>query len=587
MHRLPGIRLGLHTIQLLLYPSGKLWESCLPNNFTLTLPWFGAINLNPGPWTYKEMMLSTIIYLGASGTPYLVYNIVVMKLDRFYGLKWVTWTFQFLLALSTQCLGFGFAGIMRKVCIYPAKALRPTILPTIALNRALMKEEVAGSSVYGWKISRYSFFYLVFIGSFCYNWIPAFFFKALSTFNWPTWFAPNLVHLTNITGTTEGLGFNPFPSLDWNILDAGSLTIPFYTYANQYLGSMLGFFIILTVYYTNNNWTGYLKINSNQLFNNKGEVYKVHDILNDKNQFDESKYKKIGPPYFSAANLVIYGAYFCLYPFAILYNFVTEWEATKSGFKNTWDAFTNKDSSSMASSKSKFEDPHCKMMSQYEETPNWWFTAVLATSIIFAVLCVTLYPIETPIWGIFFTILINFCFLIPLTSIASVTGFTFGLNVLVELIVGYTIPNSGLALVTLKAFGYNIDSQASNYITDQKLAHYTKLPPRAIFKGQMIATLLNVVVALIVTNWQIDNIEDFCDPHQKDKMTCPGDTTYFFSSVQYGVIGPAKVFGGLYPILKWCFLFGILLVIPCAWFKKYGPKKFTRYFQPTLILGGY
>lgn len=588
VHRLPSIRLGLHTIQLLLYPSGKLWEKAIPYHTSIRL--FGYdIDLNPGPWTYKEMMLSTIIYLGALGTPYLVYNIVVMKLDRFYGLKWVSWTFQILLALSTQCLGFGFAGIMRKVCIYPAKALWPTILPTIALNRALMKSEVTGSDapIYGWKISRYSFFCIAFLGSFFYNWIPAYFFKALSTFNWPTWFNLKLVHLTNITGSLEGLGLNPFPSLDWNILEgAGCLTIPFYTYANQYLGSLLAFGVILIVYYTNTSWTGYLKINSNQLFNDKGDVFKVHDILDDNNHFDNGKYQKVGPPYFSAANLVLYGAYFCLYPFAILYHVATEWESMKSGFVNTWKSLTNFRKSDNIFGRD-FNDPHCKMMANYEETPNWWFTMILLLSTLFALLCVTLYPTETPVWGIFFTIGINFLFLIPLTTIASVTGFSFGLNVLVELIVGYAIPNSGLALVTLKAYGYNIDSQASNYITDQKLAHYTKLPPRAIFKGQLMATLLNVFVALVVTNWQLENIEDFCDPHQKDKMTCPGDTTYFFSSVQYGVIGPSKVFSGLYPILKWCFLLGAILVIPCAWFKKYGPPKFTRYFQPTIIIGGF
>ncbi|CAH2354965.1 oligopeptide transporter 2 [[Candida] railenensis] len=587
VHRLPAIRLSSHTVQLLLYPSGKLWEYVFPTNLTLNLFGLTEVNLNPGPWTYKEMMLCTIIYSGASGTPYSVYNIVVMKLDRFYGMKWVTWTFQILLALSTQCLGFGFAGIMRKVCIYPAKALWPTILPTIALNRALMNEDndTNAAPIYGWKISRYSFFCVAFVGSFIYNWIPSFFFKSLGTLNWPTWFNPSSLHLTNITGSKEGLGFNPFPSLDWNTLDAGGcLTIPFYTYANQFLGAILGFFVILAVYYTNNNWTGYLKINTNRLFNNKGGVFNVHDILNENNHFDNKKYKEVGPPYFSAANLVVYGAYFCLYPFAILYHFVTEWESMKSGFKNTWSSFTNSSDDTFGRDK---EDPHCKMMAKYDEAPNWWFTAILCCSTAFALICVIMYPTETPIWGIFAVIVINFLFLLPLTAIASVTGFGFGLNVLVELLVGYTIPNSGLALLTLKAFGYNIDHQASNYITDQKLGHYTKLPPRAIFKGQLLATLLNVFVALCVTNWQLDNVTDFCDPHQKDKLSCPGDTTFFFSSVQYGVIGPAKVFGGLYPVLKWCFLLGVLLVIPCAWFKKYGPKKYTRYFQPTLIIGGF
>ncbi|EGW30796.1 oligopeptide transporter protein [Spathaspora passalidarum NRRL Y-27907] len=590
VHRMPSISLSSHTIQILLLPSGKLWEKFVPNK-TIRIGKY-SIDLNPGPWTYKEMMLSTIIYSCSAGTPYSVYNIVVMKLDRFYGLKWVTYTFQFLLAISTQFLGFGFALIMKKVCVYPSKALWPTILPTIALNKALMNED-ENNVVHGWSISRYSFFMVVFFFSFVYNWIPTYFFTALSLFNWPTWFNPSSIHLTNVAGSINGLGLNPLPSFDWNILgSAGCLTVPFYTYANRYLGSLMGFVVILIVYYTNNNWTGYLPINSNRLFNNKAEVYDVHKILDEKNLFDDAKYQEVGPPYFSAANLVLYGAYFCLYPFAILYHFMTEWESMKSGFVNVWhslvEAFKFRKDNSHENIYGRYaEDPHCKMMSKYEDVPDWWFVAILVISTVFALAVVLFYPTETPIWGIFFTILINFVFLIPLTSIASVTGFTFGLNVLVELIVGYAIPNSGIALITLKSFGYNIDSQASNYITDQKLAHYAKIPPKAIFKGQLISTMLNVVVALVVTNWQLANVSDICSPHQKDKLKCPGANTYFFSSIQYGEIGPAKVFSGLYPILKWCFLLGTLLVFPCVWFKNNGPKKLTRYFQPTVIIGGF
>lgn len=588
VHRLPSISLGLHTIQLLLLPSGRLWEKMMPYDKMITI--FGYLfNLNPGPWSYKEMMLSTIIYLCSAGTPYLVYNIFVMKLDKFYGLKWVSWVYQLLLALSTQCLGFGFAGIMRKVCIYPVKSIWPTILPTIALNRALMHQDEGNNlPIHGWKISRYSFFYMMFGLSFVYNWIPSYFFTALSSFNWPTWINPYLVHLNNVTGFKSGLGLNPLPTLDWNILDAaGCLTFPFYTYANQYLGSVLGFFVILIVYYTNNKWTGYLPINSNALFNNEGKIYNVHSILNDKNMFDEKKYKEYGPPYFSAANLVLYGAYFCLYPFAIIFHVVTEWESMKASFVNVWHSIVDSQSSKGNIFGRYSKDPHCVMMSKYREVPDWWFLVILVVSTVFAILCVSLYPTETPIWGIFFTIFINFIFLIPMTAIASVTGFSFGLNVLVELIVGYTIPNSGIALITLKSYGYNIDSQASNYITDQKLAHYSKLPPRAIFKGQLISTIISVSTALIIANWQLDNIQDICDSHQKERFSCPGANTFFFSSVQYGEIGPAKVFSGLYPVLKWCFLLGVLLVIPCYWFKKNGPSRLTRYFHPTIIIGGF
>ncbi|KAI5965582.1 OPT6 [Candida pseudojiufengensis] len=581
VHRIPNISLSSHTVQVLLLPCGKLWARYMPNKkiklFSKT------IHINPGPWTYKELMLSTIIYSCSSGVPYSMYNIFVMKLDKFYGLKWVTITFQIFLSISTQFLGFSFAMVMKKVCVYPSTSIWPSILPTIALNKALMDEEDVTHYM-----SRFKFFIIVAIFSFFYNWMPSYFFKALANFNWTTWFAPLSIHLVNVTGSSKGLGLNPWPTFDWNRIDAGGcLTLPFYSYVNRYLGSILGFLVILLVYYTNHYYSSYFPINSNYLFNNKAKVYDIHSILNEKNQFDDKKYQEVGPPYFSAANLVIYGAHFCLYPFSILYNFATEWNSMKSSFVSVWISLTD----AFKSSSNRFgrysDDPHCKMMSKYDEVPDWWFLTILVVSTSFAIATVIFYDVETPLWGIFLVIFINFIFLIPLTSIASVTGFSFGLNVLIELIVGYLIPNSGLALITLKAFGYNIDSQASNYITDQKLAHYTHLPPKAVFKGQIISTLINIAVALIITNWLLDSkIPDLCQQNQKYNLECPGANTYFYSSIQYGEIGPAKVFK-LYPIFKWCFLLGAILVIPCALFKKYGPKKLTTSFQPTIIIGGF
>lgn len=587
IHRLPQISLSTSTVQLLLLPSGKLWERALPQNKMVRI--FGRnVNINPGKWTSKEMMLATIMYSCSNGTPYAIYNIVVMKLGIFYGLKWVTWTYQIMFTISTQFLGFAFAFVMLRVCVYPKKSVWPTLLPTIALNRALISGETP-SNINGWRISRFAFFFVAFVSSFFYSWVPSYFFTALSTFNWPTWFSPKLVHLDNIAGSVHGLGLNPLPTLDWNVLDmAGCLTLPFFTYANHYLGMILAFMTILAIYYTNTNWTAYFPINSNKLFDGKGKIYNVREILDENHLFDDKKYREYGPPYFGAANLVTYGAYFFMYPFAIMYHFITEWSLTRQSFAEIWITVKSAFGSHDATLLSKFEhDRHCQMMKSYEEVPSLWFVAILITSVSFAMMCVLFYPLETPLWGIFFTIAINFVFLVPITIIASVTGFSFGLNVLVELIIGYTIPNSGLALITLKAYGYNIDSQASNYITDQKLAHYCKIPPRAIFRGQIISTFVSVFVSLFITNWQIANIPDLCQGGQKNRLVCPGANTFFFSSIQYGEFGPAKMFGGVYPILKWCFLWGALGALGLSWFKKSGPSKLTKYFQPIVMLGGF
>lgn len=579
--RQPSISLSAAVVQLFLYPSGMALAYILPKwKFNV---WKYTIDLNPGPWNHKEQMLATIFYSVSAGVPYVSYNIHNQRVERFYNNKWADFGYQTLLILSTNFLGFGFAGIMRKFAIYPIKSIWPTILPTLALNKALMQPE-RKENINGWTISRYSFFFAVFAFSFTYFWIPNYLFGALSTFNWITWIKPDNYNLAMITGSSGGLGLNPIPTFDWNVINFNlCLTYPFYSYVNQYIGSVIAFFTIIGLYWTNYKWSGYMPLNSNKLFTNTGERYDVKAILDENSLFVRSKYEEYGPPYYSAANLVVYGSFFAIYPFVIIYEVFLSWKPMWEALKGLGKSFRNFNRSTYEG----FEDPHTKMMTRYKEVPDWLFLAVLVISIVLAILCVKLYPAQTPVWGIFFAVGINFLFLIPLTAIYSSTGYQFGLNVLVELIVGYILPGNGLALNFIKALGYNVNGQAQNYISDQKMGHYLKIPPRAMFRCQMISVLVSSFISLAVLNFQINSIEDYCGTSQPQKFTCPSSTTFYSASVFWGVIGPAKVFGGLYPVLQYCFLIGALLAFPCIAFKKYGPKKITKYFQPTLIIGGF
>ncbi|ODQ79362.1 hypothetical protein BABINDRAFT_161768 [Babjeviella inositovora NRRL Y-12698] len=578
-HRQPSISLDTSVIQLFLYPCGKILELLPDWGFTVRGKRY---SINPGPWSYKEQMFATICYSVSAAGAYVDSNIIVQKLGVYYDNDWADFGYQVLLIFSTQCLGFGFAGIMRKVCIYPVRSIWPTILPTLALNRALLKPEKR-EIINGWRISKYNFFWIFSGASFLYFWIPNYLFGAVSTFNWLTWIKPMNFNLAAITGSVLGLGLNPIPTFDWNIINFNSaLVIPFYSQLNLYIGSLFAFFCIIGVYWGNYKWTGYLPINDNSLFTNTADYYDVTQILTN-GLFDNEKYQAYSPPFYSAANLVLYGAFCALYPFGFIYTIYDQWESMKSAGILLYKTAVN-------FRRSNFEgltDPHSRMMGRYKEVPDWWFLIILVISIVLGILCVELYPTNTPVWGIFFTIGINFVFLIPLTTIMSITGYQFGLNVLVELIIGYALTGNGVALMTLKAYGYNINGQAQNYVSDQKLAHYAKISPMAIFRGQLMATIVQCFVVLGVVNWMLSNVKDFCQPHQGQKFTCPNETTFYSSSIFWGVIGPKKVFSGLYPILQWCFLIGALLPIPCVLFKKYGPKRLTYYFQPTLIIGGF
>lgn len=59
-------------------------------------------------------------------------------MDRYFGQKYAkSFSYQILLALSTNLMGFGLAGLCRRFLVYPAFCLWPASLVTIALNSSL------------------------------------------------------------------------------------------------------------------------------------------------------------------------------------------------------------------------------------------------------------------------------------------------------------------------------------------------------------------------------------------------------------------------------------------------------------------
>ncbi|ODV63163.1 Opt2p [Ascoidea rubescens DSM 1968] len=579
-HRYPSISLSSSVIQILMYPCGKFWAWCVPDwGFTYKGK---RISLNPGPWTYKEQMFSTLLYAITSPGVYITYNVVVQKLEIFYNNKWCDFGFQFLLAMSTQFLGFGIAGILRKFVVYPVRAMWPTILPTLALNRALLKPEKK-ERIHGWKLTKYQFFFIFFLFMFLYFWLPNYLFQALSYFNWITWIDKNNFNLAVICGQVLGLGLNPIPTFDWNVANyLTPLTVPFFANMNIVVGIFLAFFAITGVYYNNYYWSAYLPVNSNAIFTNKGESYQVTQILTN-GLLDKQKYQSYSPPYYTAANLVVYGAFFAIYPFSFMYTCYIERRSLIESLKEVKKTIQNWKRSNFEG----FTDPHSRMMAKYKEVPDWWFLIIVIVSLVFAILAVSLYPTHTPVWLIFMAFGMNIVFLIPFALIYSTTGFSLGLNVLVELICGYALPGNGVALMTIKALGYNIGGQADNYISNQKMAHYSKIPPLALFRGQIITTTIQVLVVLGVVNWQISNVDNFCQPGQKQRFTCPSEKTFYSASVFWGVIGPKRVFSEIYPLLEKCFLIGFLLGIFFILVKRFLPRYFPNIIQPTLIMGGF
>lgn len=598
--RYPQITLSSAVAQILLYPCGIFFQYVLPDwGFNYKGQ---RISLNPGPWSYKEQMLATIIINVGSTSAYCFWNIQTQTV--YYGDKWLTPAYGILLLLSTQLMGLGFSGLLRRFVIYPIEAIWPSILPTLALNRALLVPEKR-ETIHGWQVTRYRFFFYVFCGMFVYFWLPDYLFPALSTFAWMTWIAPRHFNLNVITGSMSGLGFNPIPTFDWNYASVYSqpLAYPFFVTLQQYIGTIIGGFCIIALYWSNVQWSGYLPINSSGIYDNTGAPYNISRVVVPGSGYlNQTAYEEYSPAFYSAGNLVLYGAFFAFYPLTFVFIFLDAWRplwrATKSmlasiadvtrriimGVTNSFgallkgrvgDSFRHlrNISDSETSIYDGFDNPLTNLVRKYPEVPDWWFLVIALIAFIFSIIVLTQWPqLDTPVWTIFFVIGLNIVFLIPMSYLYAISGTTEGLNVVTELIVGYALPGHPEALMFVKAFGYNINGQADNYISDQKMGFYSKLPPRAMFRGQVLSSVVCALVCYAVVQFADNSIPDICTPDQKSKFNCAnGSRVYFSASVVWGAIGPARIFSQIYPALKWCFLLGFLLAIVWWTTKRFGP----------------
>lgn len=209
-----------------------------------------TLKLNPGPFNVKEhaiiVVMAGVSFSVAYATDIILAQKVFYKQD--FGLLW-----QLLLVVSTQSLGYGIAGMMRrflgeflvsqlfpvpsltfqawltwKQTVYPASMIWPGNLVAVTLMNAMYESsEDRDPTVLGGSMARYSWFGLVTAGAFAYYFIPGWFAQCLSSFAFVTWLAPESPVVNQLFGYTTGLSLLPI-TFDWTQISGfvGSPLIP-------------------------------------------------------------------------------------------------------------------------------------------------------------------------------------------------------------------------------------------------------------------------------------------------------------------------------------------------------------------------
>ncbi|KAF8637559.1 hypothetical protein AX17_002745 [Amanita inopinata Kibby_2008] len=557
----------------------------------LTYPRAIEFSLNPGPWNIKEHVLVYIMANVAVGNPYALNAIVVSEV--YYELDVGYW-FSLVLVLATQLTGFGLAGLCRRFLVWPASMVWPQNLVACTLLNTLHAEDEddtigvgmpMGESVEGGvglgggrrkrPLTRYKFFMILMVASFLYFFLPGFLFEALSIFSFVCWAVPENVPVNQLFGVRSGLGMSIL-TFDWTQISwiGSPLMVPWWAQVHIFLGFVLFFWILTPILYYTNSWQlSYFPISANEPYDRFGKVYNITRVLTKDDRFDPDAYNAYSPLYLPATYAMTYLLAFALSTCVIVHTLLYHGRTLLNGLKRI---------------RVEADDIHAKLMRNYPEVPDWWYASAFCVFFSLAVVAVEVWRTNVPVWALVLAVALPVIYVLPSGFIYAMTGQGITLNILAQIIPGTLLPGNPLANMVFKAYSVQTLSEATSFVQDLKLGHYIKVPPRATFLVQLVATVLAAFVQVGVKTWIFANVKDICSPNQSSQLTCPHNQVFFTASAVWGLIGPSRQFGtgSIYHPHLYAIIVGAFLPLPFwLWQRRY-PESWIRWVSTPVVLTG-
>ena len=142
------------------------------------------------------------------------------------------------------------------------------------------------------------------------------------------------------------------------------------------------------------------------------------------------------------------------------------------------------------------DDPNMIAMRNYPEAPEWWYQGVFVALFALSIVVCVVWPTYLPWWGFIITMLLPIIFILPIGIIQARTNQQIGLNVITEFVAGYIWPGRPIANTLVKIYGYMAMVKGMLFVQDLKMGVYMKIPPRAMFRFQVIGGFISNFTAL-------------------------------------------------------------------------------------------
>jgi OPT family oligopeptide transporter len=481
------------------------------NAMSLGLPRHGLIGrwFNPHSFNSKEHLAIVIMSSSASSAAYATEVLATQKL--YYNIV-PNAVVAILLLLSSQLLGYGMAGVLRKSLVYPTKMLWPGILPLSSLIETLHRDKSEMRK-------KFNFFWIVFGVVAAWELFPQYVMPVLTGVSFFCLANRESLVFTNIFGGSsgnEGLGLLAF-SFDWQYVTTSAFFTPLITLTNAFVGFVLCTGMYIWMYY-GNLWNALdFPFLSQALFSQASNatqfvVFNQSTILDANNELDPSTLDVTGLPFFAttnASNLLTTNLGITA---TIIHILLWNGDIVGKTFKlPKWSSAQNfrpkmrlwkKNPQSLGMERLDDEkeelDPHYKQMLAYKEVPSWWYLLILGLSMAAALFCIYNLKSTLPWWGFLVACALSFGSTLFFGALTGLIGFGVPITGLVQLIGGYLHPGKPVANMYFVLFGANAQSQALFLVENLKLGQYGKLSPRCTFTVQIMGTVFGAIINYIL-----------------------------------------------------------------------------------------
>ena len=146
-----------------------------------------GMSFNPGPFNIKEHVLIGIAVSTAANSAYAIDILAASDLFLHHRMEAFG---AIVLIVTTQCLGYGMAGVLRKYLVYPAEMVWWTNLVQVVFYNAMHNtdEFKTKKMVRGWSYMK--FFWVVCGCLFIYEFMPQWIAPLFVYFDWICWIHP-------------------------------------------------------------------------------------------------------------------------------------------------------------------------------------------------------------------------------------------------------------------------------------------------------------------------------------------------------------------------------------------------------------